>query len=112
MAEIEIKPAGATVVVRAGGAVLAESTRAMTLFETGYEPVHYIPRDDVAMAFLDASDTRTRCPHKGEATYFHLALKSGTLRDAAWSYPEPHEGVARIAGLVAFDAGKVAVEEL
>jgi uncharacterized protein (DUF427 family) len=112
MAEIEIKPARSMVVVRAGGAVVAESRNAMTLFETGYDPVHYIPREDIGMAFLDASDTRTRCPHKGEAEYFHLVVKSGPIEDAAWSYPTPHEGVAAIAGLIAFDPDKAAIEEL
>jgi uncharacterized protein (DUF427 family) len=112
MAEIEIKPAGAMIVVRAGGAVVAESRDALTLFEQGYDPVHYIPRGDVAMAFLDRSETRTHCPHKGEAEYFHLALTSATVEDAAWSYPSPHEGVAAIAGFVAFDPRKAAIEEL
>lgn len=112
MAKIAIEPAGGTVVVRAGGAVIAESANALALHEDGYPPVHYIPRDDIGMAFLEPSETRTACPHKGEAAYFHLALEAGTLRDAAWSYPSPKDDVAAIAGHIAFDTEKAAVEML
>jgi len=112
MTEIDLRPVAGTVVVRAGGAVVAERPNAVTLLEEGYPPVHYIPRADIGMAFLDPSPTRTTCPHKGEAEYFHLAAKSGAIRDAAWSYPSPPEALAAIAGLVAFDAEKATVELL
>jgi uncharacterized protein (DUF427 family) len=56
MAEhIRIRRADGTWVVRAGGAVLGESTNALELSESGYPPVIYFPRGDVAMAFLEAS---------------------------------------------------------
>ncbi|ALG89842.1 MULTISPECIES: DUF427 domain-containing protein [Actibacterium] len=110
---IAIRKAGGKWVVRAGGAVLAESTDALELSEGAYPPVIYFPRGDVAMAFLDASDTRTTCPHKGEASYFSIGTKSETLKDAAWSYEEPKDEVARIKGHLAFySTEKVAVEQL
>ncbi|MEM9782692.1 MAG: DUF427 domain-containing protein [Pseudomonadota bacterium] len=112
MAKIEIRPAAGTVVVRAGGAVIAESTAALTLFEEGYAPVHYMPRDDAGITFLEASDKRTTCPHKGEAEYYHVIGKSQPIRDAAWSYPTPINGVEQIAGMIAFDAERTAVEVL
>ncbi|MEO0761994.1 MAG: DUF427 domain-containing protein [Pseudomonadota bacterium] len=112
MPEITIRPARGTVVVRAGGGVIAESPNAVTLFEDGYDPVHYIPRGDIGMAFLEASDHRTTCPHKGEAEYFHVIAKSGPIRNAGWSYAAPLEMMAEIAGHIAFDTDKVAVELL
>ncbi|MEM6971303.1 MAG: DUF427 domain-containing protein [Pseudomonadota bacterium] len=112
MAKIEIQPTVGTVVVRAGGAVIAESTAALTLLEEGYAPVHYLPRNDAGMAFLEASDKRTTCPHKGEAEYFHVMGKSQPIRDAAWSYATPIAGMEAIAGFVAFDAERMAVEIL
>lgn len=109
---ITLSPAGGTIVVRAGGAVIAESTRAIRLQEQGYEPVYYIPRDDIGMEFLDPSDKRTTCPHKGEATYFHVIAKSGPIENAAWSYETPNAEVAGIAGMLAFYSDKAAVELL
>ncbi|MEL6480403.1 MAG: DUF427 domain-containing protein [Pseudomonadota bacterium] len=112
MPEIRITPASGTVVVRAGGAVIAESTSALMLEEDGHDPVFYIPRGDIGMTFLDPSATRTTCPHKGEAVHFDLVAKSGPIRDAAWSYETPHDAVAAIAGMVAFYDNKAAVEVL
>ena len=83
---IKIRPAKGTFVVRAGGAVLGETTRALELTEGSYPAVVYIPREDIAMAFLDPSITTSSCPHKGLATYFDIEAKSGTIKDAAWSY--------------------------
>ena len=46
--------------VEIGGMVVAESTRAQFLFETGLAPRHYIPRDDVRMDLLTESERRTQ----------------------------------------------------
>lgn len=110
---ITMRKADGIWVVRAGGAVLAESRDAIELSEDNLAPVIYFPRADIAMAFLDASDTRTRCPYKGEASYFSIQTKSETLNDAAWSYEAPIEGIERIKGHLAFySSDKVAVEQL
>lgn len=111
-ADITIREADGTWVVRAGGAVLGESTRALRLDEAGYDPVIYFPRDDVAMTFLDRSNTRTTCPHKGEASYFSIQTKSVTIPDAAWSYEEPKPEVGEIAGHIAFASEGVTVEQV
>ena len=109
---ITISPAEGTWVVRAGGAVIGESTRALELREGSYDPVIYFPREDVAMAFLDPSDRTTTCPHKGEASYFTIVTKSTTLTDAVWSYENPKEGVEAIAGHLAFYPDRIAVEQV
>ncbi|WP_377512987.1 DUF427 domain-containing protein [Octadecabacter sp. R77987] len=109
---ITIRPVNGTYVVRAGGAVLGETTRALELTEGSYPPVIYIPREDIAMAFLDKSDTTSSCPHKGQATYYNIAAKSGTIADAAWSYEAPKDAVTDIAGHLAFYGNKVAVEQV
>jgi uncharacterized protein (DUF427 family) len=110
---IRIRPAGGTWVVRAGGAVLGETQNALELVEGGYPPVIYIPRADIAMAFLEKTAHRTTCPHKGEATHYSIHTKSTVLSDAAWSYEAPDEAVADIAGHLAFYPSEtVAVEKL
>ncbi|MEY1555983.1 DUF427 domain-containing protein [Yoonia sp. R2331] len=109
---IKIRPATGTWVVRAAGAVIGESTRALELTEGDYPPVIYFPREDIAMAFLDPSDTTSTCPFKGAATYFTLVAKSGPIADAAWSYEAPKDAVAQIKDHLAFYTTKVAVEEV
>lgn len=109
---ITIAPAEGEWVIRAGGAVLAETGNALELTENGHNPVIYFPRADVAMAFLEPSDTRSTCPHRGEARYYSIIAKSGAIKDAAWSYEDPKPGVEAIAGHLAFYPGKVAIEEV
>ena len=107
-----IAPATGIHVVRAGGAVIAETAHALILTEAGYDPVVYFPRVDAGMEFLDPSDKRTTCPHKGEATYYHIAAKSGPITDAAWSYETPIAEAEAIGGYLAFDGEKATVEAL
>ncbi|WP_137699873.1 DUF427 domain-containing protein [Marimonas lutisalis] len=111
--KITIVRAPGTWVVRAGGAVLGETRNALELTEGDLPPVIYFPREDIATAFLDASDHKTTCPWKGEATYFSIVTKSTTLENAAWSYETPNEDVARIKDHLAFYVSdKVAVERV
>ena len=114
MAEyIKVRPATGTWSVRAGGAVLGETSNALELIEGDYPPVIYFPREDIAMAFLDSSDTSSHCPHKGDATHFSVVTKSRTITNAAWSYDAPKDAVAQIAGHVAFyPMPEIAVEQI
>ena len=113
MSKITITPAEGTWSVRAGGAVLAESPNALQLVENGYSPVIYFPREDIGMAFLDATDHSTTCPHKGTASYFSIASKSMTYENAAWSYEDPKDDVAQIKGHIAFyERDGVTVEQI
>ena len=110
---IRIRNAGGTWVVRAGGAVLGESARALELTEGDYPPVIYFPREDIAMAFLEASDKETTCPHKGKATHYSVVTKSTVLKNAVWSYESPIDNMAQIKGHLAFyPIDQIAVEEL
>lgn len=110
---IKIRPAEGTWVVRAGGAVLGETDAALELCEGPYDPVIYFPRNSIAMAFLEHSDTVTTCPHKGQASYFSIVTKSTVLKDAVWSYETPKDGVAEIKDHLAFfGEDMVAVEQL
>ncbi|MCR9110350.1 DUF427 domain-containing protein [Marivita sp. XM-24bin2] len=99
---ITIRPAEGTWVVRAGGAVIAESRNALELTEGDMPFVIYFPRSDVAMAFLDSSDHSTTCPHKGDASYFDIMSKSMTYKNAVWSYTDPKPEVADIKDHLAF----------
>ncbi|MFP7570364.1 DUF427 domain-containing protein [Marivita sp. S2033] len=102
--DITIKKADGTWVVRTGGAVIAESTDAIMVTEGDRPFVIYFPRDDVAMAFLDASEHRSDCPTKGTAHHFDIVSKSVTLKNAVWSYEDPKAGASAIKGHLAFNA--------
>ncbi|KIN61480.1 DUF427 domain containing protein [Sulfitobacter noctilucae] len=110
---IKVAKAPGTWTVRAGGAVLGESSNALELTEGDYPPVIYFPRGDIAMAFLDDSDETSHCPHKGDARYFSVVTKSRTLTNAVWSYEDPKDDVAEIKDHLAFYAmEEITVEQI
>ncbi|HLK45247.1 MAG TPA: DUF427 domain-containing protein [Acidimicrobiales bacterium] len=99
---ISIERHDGRVVVRHGDVVLAVTDRALVLREAGYAPVHYVPVADVAEGVLRASERRTYCPYKGDATYDDVVAEGFEVRDAAWRYRAPFDEVGAIAGHVAF----------
>ncbi|PIV75585.1 MAG: hypothetical protein COW55_04895 [Rhodobacteraceae bacterium CG17_big_fil_post_rev_8_21_14_2_50_65_11] len=109
---IKIRKATGTWVVRAGGAVLGESKNALELTEGEYPPVIYFPREDIGMAFLDATDITSHCPFKGDARFYSIVTKSQVIKNAGWSYETPTEDATEIAGYLAFYPNMVAVENL
>ncbi|HZO36015.1 MAG TPA: DUF427 domain-containing protein [Solirubrobacteraceae bacterium] len=106
---ITITPTGARVVVRAGEQVIADTDAALTLAESTYPPVQYIPLADVDAEVLLPSATETYCPFKGEASYYGVATGSGEIKDAIWFYASPFDAVSEIAGHVAFYADRVEI---
>ncbi|MCV7301722.1 DUF427 domain-containing protein [Mycobacterium barrassiae] len=107
---ITVEPTGAHVTVSVNGEVVAESDNALTLQESTYPAVQYIPKADVVQSSLRESDTQTYCPYKGEASYYHVVTNAGdTVEDAIWTYEAPYPAVAAIAGHVAFYPDKAVV---
>ncbi len=108
---IHIEPNPRRVRVRLGGATVADTTRALTLFEASYPGVHYIPRADADMALLSRTDRKTYCPYKGDAAYYTIVADGRTAENAVWTYEQPFPGVTQIAGYLAFYTNKVEVSE-
>jgi len=76
------------IVVRVGGQVVAESRRAIKLFETSIPPRYYIPIADVTPGCLEPSTSpRTYCPYKGEAAYFNVYTGRTTCRTEPGPFP-------------------------
>ncbi len=99
--------------VRLGGIVIADSRAALTLREGHYPPVQYLPRADVDMTLLHRTAHGSHCPWKGAASYFSITAGGRTAENAVWSYETPLDGVAEIAGMLAFYPDRVdAIEEL
>ncbi len=107
---ITVEPTGKHVTVRVDGEIIAESDNALTLQESTYPAVQYIPLADVVQSALRDSDNQTYCPYKGEASYHHVVTGSGTtVEDAIWTYRSPYPAVAAIAGHVAFYPDKAVI---
>ena len=102
---ISVEPADAKIIVRLDGSTLAESERALILREATLPLVYYIPRDDVTIDALSASDSHTHCPYKGDASYF--SKNGGDAKDIAWSYEDPFDLVQMIKGHLAFYPDRV-----
>ncbi len=99
---ITVEPTKARVVVKAGGRVVADSRKALTLQEASYPAVQYLPREDVDFSLLERTDHETYCPYKGESSYY--SLKAGDVQgeNAVWTYEKPYDAVAPIKDHVAF----------
>ena len=108
-ARIDILPTSRHVRVTLGDTVLAESTGAHALFETGLPPRWYVPRVDARMDLLVRSDTVTHCPYKGQAEHLTARIGDVEVKDVAWRYPAPLPESTRIAGLIAFYDDRVEV---
>jgi uncharacterized protein (DUF427 family) len=97
--------------VEVAGAVLTDTTATVVLYETALEPRLYVAREAVGMELLSKSETRTYCPYKGTASYFHARVGDLVVEDVAWSYEDPLAESQAIAGLLSFDARRASVTE-
>ncbi|MCV7225778.1 DUF427 domain-containing protein [Mycolicibacterium komossense] len=97
------------VVVRVNGETVADTRNALTLQESTYQAVQYIPLSDVERKLLTRTDTTTYCPYKGDAGYYSVTTTAGTVDDAIWTYEEPYPAVGAIAGHVAFYPDKAEI---
>lgn len=106
---IETRAIDARVRVELDGQLVAESSRAVELRETGSPVRYYLPPEDVRTELLRPSHTHTRCPFKGEASYHSVLTDGGEHADVVWFYPEPKDEVEAIRGRLAFWNEKVAL---
>lgn len=112
MKSIRIYPAEGTWSVRANGAVIGESTRALELLQRDLPFVIYFPRDDIASAVLEPSERKLICDDRGEGVFFHVSAPEGLIENAAYSLTNPSEEAEALRDYLAFDAGKVTVERI
>jgi uncharacterized protein (DUF427 family) len=99
---VDILSTSRKVRVELGGLVLAESTNARVLFETGLPARWYLPKPDVRMDLLIRTGTVTNCPYKGRAQYWSVRVGDTVVPDLAWSYRTTLPESQKITGLVAF----------
>ena len=104
---ITTEPIDGLVTARWGGEVVAESGAALLLRETGLPPVTYFPIDDVRMDLLHRTEHHTRCPFKGEASYWSIEVGDRRSEDIAWAYEDPLPARADLKGRIAFYADRL-----
>jgi len=88
--------------VKLGGQTIADSNRPSLLFETHLPTRYYIPHADVRMDLLTPSDTHTRCPYKGVASYWSASIDGRTYKDIVWTYEVPIPECPKIEQLMCF----------
>jgi uncharacterized protein (DUF427 family) len=89
------------------GRIIADTTRAFTLKEASYPPVQYVPREDVDMSLLMATDQASYCPYKGDASYFTISVGGRASDNAVWSYQKPYPAVKEIKDHLAFYRNRI-----
>jgi len=99
---VRIEPCPRRLRVFVGGEVVADTRRAVYLFETRHVPVYYLPVEDVRSDFLEATDHSSRCPFKGDASYWSVVVGDRRIDNAIWGYRHPIDGCPDISGYVAF----------
>ncbi|MEE8306532.1 MAG: DUF427 domain-containing protein [Gammaproteobacteria bacterium] len=80
--------------------IIAESDATVVV-----EGNHYFPADSIKQEFFSDSDTTTRCPWKGEASYYNVEVGGDLNKDAAWYYSDPKSAAEEIRDRVAFWRG-------
>ena len=107
---IDVYPVGRRVRVLRDGEVLADSTRALALYETGLLTRYYFPREDLRGELFEESDSHTGCAYKGIASYLHARVGERLHNDLAWFYPDPQRDAEPVRDLVAFWNERVDIE--
>jgi len=102
---IDIRSTSRHLVVRDGNRVVAETHRPVALYESGFAPRWYVPRDDVDESALEPVAGQTFCPYKGLASYYDI----GDRKRAGWCYINAWPEVGRVSNLVSFEPDKVDV---
>ena len=106
---IERNPARITVTV--DGQVIADTRNALTLWESNYPPVQYIPFSDVDTGQLRRTNHYTYCPYKGDCSYYTVLVGGPRTVNAVWTYDGPYDAVAAIKGRLAFYPHRVDIAE-
>lgn len=102
---IDIRSTARHLVVRDGDRVIADSHRPLALYESGFAPRWYVPREDTDESALKLVDIQTFCPYKGICSYYDI----GERQRAAWSYVDAWTEVVRVRNLVSFEPDKIDV---
>lgn len=97
---VDVRRSARRVVVRAGTQVIAETTEAQALQETGLPICWYLPHRDVRTDMLTPSATHTTFPYKGVADYWTVRAGDVEVIDGVWSYPQAFGAARQVTGML------------
>ncbi len=104
---VDVRPSRRRVRVRIAGEIVADTRRALFLFEDKPMRRATSRRPTCRMDLLVPTARSTVCPYKGRASYWTLRLGGREIVDAAWGYLDPLPECPRIKGLLCFYPDKV-----
>jgi len=87
--------------VQLGGHVIADTTRAMLVWEKPYYPTYYIPLDDIDPTLLSPSGETRHSPSRGDANLFTVKVPGREAAEAAARYED--SPITELRDLVRFD---------
>ncbi len=85
------------------GDLVADSDDVRLLHPPGRTPTYLFPRAHISTGMLQPSERSTSDPGMGRRTYWHVRAGSHVAEDGAYSWQQPPDSAAGIAGLIAFD---------
>jgi uncharacterized protein (DUF427 family) len=102
---IDVRSTSRHLLVRDDDRVIADTRHPLALYESGFAPRWYVPREDIDESALTPVAGQTFCPYKGLASYYTV----GGHERAAWSYVNAWTEVDRVRDLVSFEPDKIDV---
>ncbi len=93
------------------GDAVADSDDVRLLHPPGRTPTYLFPREHVRTELFQPADRRQSDPGMGERTYWDVRSGEHRKPNAAYSWQQPPDSAATIAGLVAFDWDSFSVFE-
>ena len=89
------------------GTTIASSRAALKVDESRHDIVYYVPRRDVRMDLLTATEHTSYCPFKGTARYWSIGVGERRAENAVWAYDAPYDEAAQLRDHVAFYPDRV-----
>ena len=102
-----VRPDRRRVRVVLGGVTIVDTREAVRVLETSHPPAWYLPVEAFTGCRLEPSSRSSFCEYKGRATYVSLVAGVAVAVDAGWTYRQPAEGYAALAGRIALYPGRV-----
>ena len=98
---VRIEPVEKWVRVYLDGEAIADTRKALLVWESPYFPHYYLPPDDVRVDLLVATGETRHSPSRGEAHLYTVKAPNKEAENAAWTYPD--SPLEEIRGYYRFD---------
>ena len=98
---VRIEPTRKRIRAYLGSEAVADTKKALLVWESPYYPVYYIPAEDVRTELLTPSGETRNSPSRGQAHIFNVKTDTKEAPGAAWTYPEPE--IEELRGYFRFD---------